>query len=109
MTLKGKPWSKFKNNDSKSKTTDKDTFTCKRCGEKYKPRQCPAYEKICAKCKRKNHYARMCLSKKKSVHTVQEDMDDSEDLSDTFFIKMMSNDEHNCTQSMKFEKKQSRL
>lgn len=53
MTLKGKPWSKFKNNDSKSKTTDKDMFTCKRCGEKHKPRQCSAYGKICAKCKRK--------------------------------------------------------
>ena len=36
----------------------------------------------------------MCLSKKKrqGVHTVQEDTDDSDYLSDTFFIKMVSHD-----------------
>lgn len=41
-----------------------------------------------------NHYARMCLSKKKrqGVHTVQEDTDDSDNMSDTFFIKMVSQD-----------------
>lgn len=70
-------------------------FNCKRCGEKHGPRQCPAYGKMCAKCKGKYHYARMCLSKKKGqgVHTVQEDTDDSDDLSETFFIKMVTHDE----------------
>ena len=37
----------------------------------------------------------MCLSKKKGqgIHTVQEDTDDNEDLSEMFFIKMVSHDE----------------
>lgn len=43
----------------------------------------------------------MCLSKKmgQGVHTVQEDTDDSDDLSETFFIKMMSHDENVNTRS----------
>lgn len=55
LTLKGTPQSKFKNKDSKIKTTDKEMFTCKRCGEKHSTRQCPACGKICATCKGQNH------------------------------------------------------
>lgn len=39
----------------------------------------------------------------KSVHAVQEDTDDSDDSSDTFFIKMVSHAEDNCTQSQKIK------
>ena len=75
LSLKGKPQRKFKNNDSKIKTNDKDLFACKRCGDKHQLRQCPAYGKTCTKCKGQNHYARMCLCKTKgqAVHIVQED------------------------------------
>lgn len=42
-----------------------------------------------AKCKKQNHYAKMCHTRKK-IHIVQDDPDDSDDLSETFFIKMVS-------------------
>ncbi|KAL3993481.1 complement component 3 [Sarotherodon galilaeus] len=109
VSIKRKPWSKFKNNDNKNKTYDNGMFTCKRCGEKHRPKQCPAYGKKCAKCKGQNHYAKMCLSKKKGqkIHTVQEDTDDSDDLSETFFIKMVSCEEDVSAQSSRINTGQS--
>ncbi|GFX21754.1 transposon Tf2-9 polyprotein [Trichonephila clavipes] len=38
-----------KENQNKPKTQ----YNCKKCGRKHKPRECPAFGKICAKCKRK--------------------------------------------------------
>jgi len=79
VSIKAKQWKRYrdKNND------DEQSFSCKRCGEKHTPRQCPAYGKMCAKCKGQNHYAKMCLSREKNlwnkVHRV-EDSDDSDDL-----------------------------
>ena len=35
---------------------------CSRCGQQHRPRQCPAYNKICAKCGIRNHFAVMCRS-----------------------------------------------
>lgn len=35
-----------------------------------------------------------CVSNRKSTHTVQEDTDNSDDWSDTFFITMVSHDTH---------------
>lgn len=97
VTMKGNSRYKFKNKNSKYKDTDKAKYNCKRCGETHKPKQCPAYGKTCAKCGRPNHYAKMCLTKKK-VNAVREGTDDSDDLSETFFIKMVSRDEYDNRQ-----------
>lgn len=43
VTVKAKQW-------IKSKTKDDDVFSCKRYGEKHKPKRCPAYGKMCSKC-----------------------------------------------------------
>lgn len=55
------------------------------------------------KLKGQNHYARICLGKKKGqgVHTVQDDTDDSDDLSEKLFIKMVSHYEDDSGQSSK--------
>ena len=42
------------------------TSACKRCGTVHGPRECPAFGKICQKCKNRNHFASQCLSK--NVH-----------------------------------------
>ncbi|XP_053092978.1 uncharacterized protein K02A2.6-like [Pangasianodon hypophthalmus] len=68
---------------------EKELFNCKRCGRKHPPKQCPAYGKVCAKCKGQNHFAKQCFSKgrqsrKEHVHTVEET-----DLSDTFVVGMV--------------------
>ena len=39
---------------------------CRYCGGKHAKQECPARGKVCFKCKKHNHYARMCRSK--SVH-----------------------------------------
>ncbi|KAI3359278.1 hypothetical protein L3Q82_002793 [Scortum barcoo] len=69
---------------------DSETFNCKRCGTQHAPKQCPAYGKVCNKCKGQNHFARHCFSKEKRgkgerVHTVEETA-----LSDTFFVGMVT-------------------
>ncbi|XP_054864307.1 uncharacterized protein LOC129348265 isoform X1 [Amphiprion ocellaris] len=92
VAMKGKSRFKFKHKD-KSRDNDQTQFSCKKCGEMHKPKQCPAFGRTCAKCKKQNHYAKMCHTRK-NVHTVQEDTDDSDDLSETFFIKMVSGEDN---------------
>lgn len=67
----------------------KELFNCKRCGKRHLPKQCPAYGKVCAKCKGQNHFAKQCFSKggqsqRERVHAVEETS-----LSDTFFVGMV--------------------
>ena len=38
-------------------------FDCGKCGLKHPPRQCPAFKKVCHKCKRTGHFAKMCRSR----------------------------------------------
>ncbi len=68
---------------------EKELFKCKRCGRRHPPKQCPAYKKVCAKCKGQNHFAKQCFSQGRQsqrdrVHAVEE-----ADLSDTFFVGMV--------------------
>ena len=48
----------------------KQTNQCLKCGRRHQPKQCPAYGTECRKCKKKNHWARQCRSKKfiKEIH-----------------------------------------
>lgn len=53
---------------------------CSRCGIKHEPKHCPAYGKICGKCKGKNHFSKVC--KKKFIRSVEDDassLDESDD------------------------------
>ena len=50
---------------------DKNDQACNRCGTLHALRKCPAYGKICLKCKNRNHFASQCLSK--NVHLVESD------------------------------------
>ena len=52
---------------------------CQRCGNTHAIRQCPAYGKTCSKCKKSNHFAKMCLSRKfdrKHVNALDEESGD---------------------------------
>ncbi|XP_054864601.1 uncharacterized protein K02A2.6-like [Amphiprion ocellaris] len=74
----------------KTYSNESETFQCKRCGTKHAKQQCPAYGKICNKCKGHNHFAKQCFTKNKQnqkdrVHTVEETA-----LSDTFFVGMVT-------------------
>ncbi|GFY31709.1 uncharacterized protein TNCV_4200201 [Trichonephila clavipes] len=55
-----------KENQNKPKTQ----YDCKNCGRKHKPRDCPAFRKMCAKCKKKNHFAAKCFLSTKNIHEV---------------------------------------
>ena len=44
---------------------DKGGKKCGNCGHSYPPKQCPAYAKECLKCKKKNHYSKLCQSSDK--------------------------------------------
>jgi len=35
---------------------------CTRCGRTHSRRNCPAYQKICSKCGKLNHFAKMCIT-----------------------------------------------
>ena len=52
--------------------------TCKFCGKKHEF-ICPAIDKECHKCKKKGHFATVCQSGKKPVHTLEEEESYSEE------------------------------
>ena len=52
----------------------KDLLDCTQCGTRHAVRSCPAFGKSCHKCKKKNHFARMCQMPRNSfVNEVVED------------------------------------
>lgn len=64
-------------------------YECRRCGNRHAARQCPAYGKTCAKCRGRNHFAKMCFwsektESKKTVHAV--------DTEDALFIGTVQSD-----------------
>jgi len=85
-------------NSRNFRENDNETFSCKRCGTKHKFRQCPAFGKRCSKCNGLNHFAKMCFSKdmkrENKVHVVEE-ADDSDSLSDSFYVNMVSEENIN--------------
>lgn len=46
---------KMKRTTPQKKGTDDTSYSCKRCGGRHEPRQCPAYGKKCSKCNGKDH------------------------------------------------------
>jgi hypothetical protein len=64
-----------------------DYIDCRKCGKKHARRSCPAYGKVCNKCQKPNHYAKMCTSTsryQKQVHATATDNYSDPDQSDMF-------------------------
>ena len=57
---------------------------CKRCGEMH-GKDCPAKGQTCKKCGKRDHYAKMCFTRKKKVNEKNDFNDSSEYESDDFF------------------------
>lgn len=67
-------------NRKKEMIKEEKTFYCKRCGNKHKSRSCPAFNKTCTKCKKKNHFAVMCKTKLVQTNIIDNSTElDSED------------------------------
>lgn len=74
---------------------------CGYCGYRHEKNKCPAFKKTCAKCKGKNHFARVCKSEvkempkksKKKVHEVVQETSSSNGSEDEFFISSVKKKE----------------
>ncbi|MCG7876437.1 MAG: RNase H-like domain-containing protein [Candidatus Thiodiazotropha endolucinida] len=54
-------------------------FQCGKCGIMHEKRKCPAYGKLCHKCQKPHHFAKLCKSKfKKNVHNLEENSSESD-------------------------------
>ena len=52
---------------------------CRFCGSSHPPRQCPAYGKMCASCRKMGHFKKVCQSRKDhAVHEVGVEMSQEE-------------------------------
>ncbi|CAL1282270.1 unnamed protein product [Larinioides sclopetarius] len=63
--------SKFTINIVRGKRKTSQKYECKKCGRKHTPRECPAFGKICTKCKKKNHFAAKCFQSSKNVNEMK--------------------------------------
>lgn len=57
---------KFNKENKMYKTTE--SYDCKKCGTKHKPRSCPAFGKECRVCSKLNHFEIGCKNKNKKVY-----------------------------------------
>jgi hypothetical protein len=79
----------YKDDKQRKGPNTRDGYTykqhCSKCGIKHYQNKCPAEGKTCAKCKKLNHFARMCKSKfkvkerKRHVHGVEEEESEESD------------------------------
>lgn len=72
--------SKKMNNAANSSSETVKQFSCKRCGYNHGPRQCPAYGKSCKSCGNKNHFAKMCKTKK--VNSLESQVSQEQNIGD---------------------------
>ncbi|XP_005100473.1 uncharacterized protein LOC101864152 [Aplysia californica] len=55
-----------------------DVRNCQYCGGSHGRQQCPAYGKTCRECSKKNHFAKMCHTRKKINEVKVEDEEEEE-------------------------------
>ena len=72
----------FRNNDQ--------SRTCRYCGKAHQKGRCPAYGKMCNKCRKWNHFASVCQSK--SVSNIAQQQNSSDERTE-FFVGMVDGDE----------------
>lgn len=89
---------------SARKNAEKEKRRCSKCDGNHEWGQCPAYGKLCAICKNKNHFARVCRTKKRNpaktnkVHEVETEIDLDEEgyFIDTLFIETVEETQSNA-------------
>lgn len=54
-------------------------FKCSRCRTWHTPRNCPAFNKLCNKCHRPNHFSIACRFNQKKLHMVENDSSNQEE------------------------------
>ena len=83
--VKNKGKSKGASGGARPKEFSDKKFHCGKCGTLHEKRKCPAYGKLCHKCKMPHHYAKFCKSKsKKNVHNLDENSSESD--SENFYV-----------------------
>lgn len=70
--------------------------SCSRCGRVHQPRQCPAFNKDCNKCGKKNHFASMCRVTEPFIRTLVSNEDDND-----FFIGALNSGKENRKSEIK--------
>jgi transposase InsO family protein len=84
----------IRNGKPTNKMPDDNFINCKNCGNKHKRRSCPAFGKSCLYCKKKNHFAKVCMSKERNPQGIHNIMDDKEETKeDELFVNTISEGE----------------
>ncbi|GFT76649.1 transposon Tf2-6 polyprotein [Nephila pilipes] len=73
---------------------------CKNCGRKHKPRECPAFGKICTKCNKKNHFATKCIQNTKNIHEMNVPENELDVYIDSVTMNETKCEMINCTDSI---------
>ena len=83
LPLKSKLVPKFRKPPSNAESM---ITNCKYCGKQHKIQQCPAFGKICRNCGKRNHFANVCRSTSKGMHSIEAEVEDDEDNEQFFNI-----------------------
>ncbi|GFS85346.1 transposon Ty3-G Gag-Pol polyprotein [Nephila pilipes] len=89
---------KKKENPNQAKKSSQ--YECKKCGRKHKPRECPAFEKICAKCNKKNHFSAKYFQNTKNIHEMNVPENELDVYIDSITVNETKCEIRNCTDSI---------
>ena len=99
---RGKPSRYVKTGQKSEPSRDrKERMSCRNCGSAHDQASCPATGRSCHKCKKMNHFAKMCRnprSQRKEVNTVDDHESDFENL----FIGAVTGGDSDWTQAIDF-------
>lgn len=75
---------KYGNHSGVNSNNDAVYYQCRKCGNKHRANNCPAYGKYCSLCNKPNHFAVACFKNKKNISLIKQNKYDSEqDYTDT--------------------------
>ena len=80
---------------------------CKYCGSQHDKGRCPAFGKLCKKCRKCNHFAKVCRSKQaKRVENIdkESERDSSDENTNGFFVDSVSQSENPQSQNKTTDK-----
>ncbi|CAH0717253.1 unnamed protein product, partial [Brenthis ino] len=69
---------KYGNHSGVNSTNNAVDYQCRKCGNKHRANNCPAYGKYCNLCNKPNHFALACFKNKKNISLVKQNKYESE-------------------------------
>ena len=88
---RGKEKQQYRGKQSEREKRENQRKDCRYCGSQHDKGHCLAFGKVCKKCEKRNHFAKVCLSRKVDEINAPSSSHSSDESTDSFFIGSVQN------------------